>query len=43
MPIETRVSMVNDPWRRLAMVALWNGMPPQKKTGVTMVSTAHCQ
>ena len=41
--METRVSMVNEPCRRLARVALWKGAPPQKKMGVTMVSTAHCQ
>ena len=39
----TRVSMVKDPWRRLVTVALWNGAPPQKKTGVASVRIAHCQ
>src|SRR5699024_9260170 len=40
---ETRVSMVKEPCFRFAHVALWNGEPPQKKIGVTKVSTAHCQ
>ena len=42
-PIETRVSMVAAPWRRLVQAARWNGHAPQVTTGAASVSEIHCQ
>ncbi len=43
VPIETSVSMVDWPCRRLSHVARWNGSPPQMTTGAASTSEAHCQ
>ena len=43
VPIETRVSIVAAPWRRLAHAARWNGSAPQTRTGAASVRDNHCQ
>jgi hypothetical protein len=43
VPIETSVSIVDAPWRRLVHAALWNGHAPQTTTGAARVSDSHCQ
>ncbi len=43
MPIDTRVSMVNAPCRRLIAAARWKGQPPHTTTGAARVSESHCQ
>ena len=42
-PIETRVSIVAAPWRRLIQAARWNGQAPHTTTGAASASEAHCQ
>ena len=41
--METRVSIVVVPCRRLVHAALWNGQAPHTTTGAARVSEAHCQ
>ncbi len=43
MPIETSVSIVAVPCRRLVQAALWNGQPAYTTTGAASVSDNHCQ
>ncbi len=43
VPMETRVSMVAVPCRRLVQAALWNGQAPYATTGAARVSDSHCQ
>ena len=43
VPIDTRVSIVAVPWRRLVHAALWNGHAPQTTTGAARVNDIHCQ
>ena len=42
-PIDTSVSMVEVPWRRLVQAARWKGQAPHTTTGAASVSDAHCQ
>src|SRR5699024_5263895 len=43
VPIDTSVSMVNVPCRRLIQAARWNGQAPHTTTGAARVSESHCQ
>ena len=40
-PIDTRVSIVEAPWRALTAAARWNGHPAQSTTGVASTSCTH--
>ena len=41
VPIDTRVSMVVDPWRRFRSATRWNGHPTHQTTGVVRAATTH--
>ncbi len=43
VPIDTRVSIVAVPWRRLVQVARWNGQAAQMMTGPVSANASHCQ
>src|ERR687894_2702658 len=42
-PIESSVSIVAAPWRRLAHAARWNGQAPHTITGPASARGTHCQ
>ena len=42
-PSETRVSMVEAPWRAARKAALWKGQAPHVTTGRASAATTHCQ
>ncbi|MDF2492739.1 MAG: hypothetical protein K0Q58_1317 [Microbacterium sp.] len=42
VPRVIRVSIVSAPCRRFAMVARWNGHPPQRTIGAVRTSDTHC-
>src|SRR5919107_2500113 len=43
VPIDTRVSIVEVPWRRFVHAALWNGHAPHTTTGAASTKESHCQ
>ena len=43
VPIDTSVSIVAAPWRRLIQAARWNGHPPYATTGAASARDSHCQ